>query len=126
MENINGIIHKELYYDIVGEAMSVYNELGYGFLEKVYENALMLALKQKGIAAKQQAQLPVYFRQLCIGEYTADIIVEDKIIVELKSVENLIETHHAQLLNYLKATGIKLGVLLNFGKKGLQHKRLIK
>jgi GxxExxY protein len=118
-------IHKDLTYKVIGCAMEVHRELGYGFLEKVYENAMMVQLKKEGVEAKQQQGVSVQFAGETVGEYFADILIEDKIIVELKAVDSLIKPHFAQVLNYLKATDIKLGLLLNFGPQGLQHKRFI-
>ena len=118
-------IHKDLTYKVIGCAMEVHRELGYGFLEKVYENALMVQLKKEGVEAKQQQGVSVQFAGETVGEYFADILIEDKIIVERKAVDSLIKPHFAQVLNYLKATNIKMGLLLNFGPQGLQHKRFI-
>jgi GxxExxY protein len=120
------LIHKELVYQVVGCAMKVHRELGYGFLEKVYENSLMLLLKKEGITVKQQHPVPVYFEGETVGEYFADILIEDKILIELKTVEKISKVHYAQLLNYLKATGIQLGLLINFGPQKLEYERLIK
>ena len=106
--------------------MEVHNELGYGFLEKVYENAMMVLLRREGIRAKQQAPVTVYFKGEVVGEYYADILVEDKIILELKSVEKIIDNHRAQTLNYLKATGLRLSIIINFGKKEIEYERIIK
>ena len=93
------IIHKELSYKIVGLAMEVYNELGYGFLEKVYENALMYLLGEAGIRAEQQKAIPVLFRGQRVGDYCGDIVVEDKILLELKSVDIVANAHRSQVLN---------------------------
>lgn len=95
---------------------TVYNKLGYGFLEKVYENALLLELRKNGLNAVRQVALKVYYDSVEIGYYFADIIVDDAIIVEIKAAEGLVEMHEAQLTNYLKATSIEVGLLLNFGK----------
>ena len=95
----------------------VYNALGYGFLEKVYENALVLELRERGIFVQQQQATPVYFKGVQIGDYYADLLIENCIIVELKAVDHIIIEHEAQLLNYLKASDINLGLLLNFGNK---------
>jgi len=123
--NENKILYKDLSYKIVGLAMQVYNKLGYGFLEKVYENALMVLFQREGIQAKQQAPIAVYFEGEVVGDYYADILVEDKIILELKSVEEIINAHRSQVLNYLKATRLPLAIILNFGKNGLEHERLV-
>jgi GxxExxY protein len=119
------ILYRELSYKIVGLAMQVHTELGYGFLEKVYENALMVLLKENGIKAEQQVSIKVYFHGQIVGEYVADILVEDSIILELKSQSNITDIHKSQTLNYLKATNLKLGLLLNFGKRKLESERLV-
>ncbi|MHC4233294.1 MAG: GxxExxY protein [Planctomycetota bacterium] len=120
------LIHKELVYEVVGCAMKVHRELGYGFLEKVYENSMMVLLNKKSIKAKQQFPVPVHFENVIVGEYFADFMIEDKILVELKTVEKIANVHFAQVLNYLKATGIKLGLLINFGPRKLEYERIIK
>ena len=119
-------IHKELTYKIIGCAMKVHRELGYGFLEKVYENALMVLLEKEGMKAEQQYPISVYFENKVVGEYFADILVEDKVLIELKAIERTANTHYAQLLNYLKATKIRLGLLINFAPKKLEYERIIK
>jgi len=125
MDTNKEILFKELSYRIVGLAMDVHNELGYGFLEKVYENALLILLNEKGINAKQQKSVAVYFHGKEVGKYTTDIVVEDKIILELKSTESIADAHRAQALNYLKATGMRLAIIINFGKKRLEYERLV-
>ena len=95
----------------------VYNELGYGFLEKVYQNALFLELKNAGLFCEAQKQIKVYYQETEVGIYYADIIVNNSVILELKAAEGLVEEHEFQLINYLKATEIEIGLLLNFGKK---------
>ena len=124
--NEDEILYKDLSYKIVGLAMRVHSKLGYGFLEKVYENALMVLFRREGIEAKQQAPIIVYFEEEVIGNYYADILVEDKVILEIKSVENIIDAHIAQTLNYLKATGLRLAIILNFSKEKLKYKRIVK
>jgi len=121
--NQSKIIYKELSFKIVGAAMNVYNALGYGFLEKVYENAMMVVFEREGIRARQQAGTPVYFGGKVVGEYVADIIVEDKIIVEVKTASDISNAHRAQVINYLKATNLRLGLIVNFGKKQLEYER---
>ncbi len=123
--NENKILHKDLSYKIVGLAMQVYNKLSYGFLEKVYENALMVLFQREGIQAKQQAPIAVYFEGEVVGDYYADILVTGKIILELKSVEEIINAHRSQALNYLKATRLPLAIILNFGKEMLEYERLV-
>jgi GxxExxY protein len=95
----------------------VYPELGYGFLEKVYENALLIALRQMKVEAEQQTKIPVYFSGQLVGEYCADLLVENCVIVELKTAQSIAPEHEAQLLNYLRATPYEVGLLLNFGPK---------
>lgn len=95
-------------------------------MEKVYENALMVVLKREGISARQQAAVPVYFMEEIVGEYYADILVDEKIILEIKSVEKIIGIHRAQALNYLKATGLRLAIILNFGKEKLEFQRVVR
>ena len=103
--------------EIIATFYKVYNKLGYGFLEKVYENALLIELKKLGYKVESQKEIIVYYDGEEVGKYYSDILVDNKIILELKTVENLREEHKYQLLNYLKATDIEVGLLLNFGKK---------
>lgn len=117
---------KDLTFKIIGIAMEVHRELGFGFLEKVYENALMVAFRLAGIKAIQQAPIKVYFRGEVVGEYIADILVEDKVILELKSQDKITDLHRAQTLNYLKATNLKVALILNFSKRSLEHERLVR
>lgn len=124
--NKEKILYKDLSYKITGLAMEVHSKLGYGFLEKVYENAMMVLLRREGIHAKQQAPITVYFDGKVVGDYYADILVEDKIILELKAIEKITDVHRAQTLNYLKATGLHLAILLNFGKQRLEHERFVR
>ncbi len=109
--------HKELTEDIIKIFYKVYNTLGYGFLEKIYENAMMIEFKKAGIPAEAQSPIKVTYEGEIVGEHAADIIVDNKVIIELKAAKKLAEDHHAQLLNYLKATDIEVGLLLNFGPK---------
>ena len=102
---------------IVKSFYAVYNELGYGFLERNYENALVLELRSHGLIVEQQKAIEVFYKEQLIGVYYADLLVENCIIVELKAAEHLVLEHEAQLLNYLKATNINLGFVLNFGRK---------
>jgi GxxExxY protein len=116
--------HKEFTELIIKAFYNIYNTLGYGFLEKVYENSMMIELKLLGLNCEKQKPISVFYKNLNVGEYFADIIIENKVIVELKATEGICEEHEAQLLNYLKATEIEVGLLLNFGKKP-QFKRLL-
>ena len=108
--------HQELSAKIIGIYYNVYNELGYGFLEKVYQNAMVIELKSKGFEVEEQKKLQVFYKKNVVGEYIPDIIVNETIVLELKCVEYMVEAHHNQLLNYLKATNCEIGLLLNFGK----------
>ncbi len=105
--------------------MSVHKEFGSGFLEKVYENAMMVLFRKQGIEAEQQKPINVMFENEIVGSYFADILVEDKIILELKTVEKITDIHKAQALNYLKATGLHLAITLNFHSQSLQYVRLV-
>ncbi len=109
--------HSELTEKILKGYYQVYNSLGYGFLEKVYENALVHELKQMGLVVRQQQPIEVHYNELKVGQYFADIFVEDCVIIELKASESLCEADEYQLINYLKATEVEVGLLLNFGKK---------
>jgi len=99
--------------------------LGYGFLEKVYEKALMIELRSRGLSVENQLPLKVRYKEQIVGEYFADLLVEGRVIVEIKSVTNLLKEHQAQLLNYLKATGIHVGLLVNFTKNKAEIKRMV-
>jgi len=114
---MSSILHKELTGSILKLFYEVYNELGYGFLEKVYQNALYNELKNNGFEVESQKQIKVYYKNIEVGEYYADLIVNDKVILELKATETITEAHEFQLLNYLKSTDIEVGLLLYFGKK---------
>ena len=109
--------HKELTDKIIQIFYKVYNKLGYGFLEKIYESAIAIELENENISAVRQAPIQVFYDQKLIGEYFADILVENKVIVEIKASRQLVEENEAQLLNYLKATKMEVGLLLNFGPK---------
>ena len=109
--------HSDLTEKIIGAFFVVYRTLGYGFSEKVYENALALELRKLGLKVEPQRRIVVYYAGQVVGEYLADIVVNGVVIVELKAVRQLLKQHEAQLLNYLKATRIEVGLLLNFGPK---------
>ena len=115
--------HAELTEKIIGTFYDVYNELGYGFLESVYKKSMLIALKKVGLQSEAEWPIKVYFEGEMVGEFRADIVVENKIILELKSAKTIDDTHVAQTLNYLKATDINVGLLLNFGPKP-EFKRL--
>ena len=118
-------LYKELTEKIIKAAVEVHKTLGRGFLEKVYENALLFELIDIGLKAETQKPIDVYYKKNKVGSYYSDILVEEKIILELKVAKDISTEHYAQLLNYLKATDIKLGIILNFGRSTLQIKRII-
>jgi GxxExxY protein len=109
--------HTEITEKIIGAFYQVYNTLGYGFLEKVYRNALTIELRQLGLAVTPEAPISVYYQDKVVGEYFADLLVAEAVLVELKAARQLAEEHEAQLLNYLKATPYEVGLLFNFGPK---------
>jgi GxxExxY protein len=115
----------DITYTIRGAVFEVNKLLGHGFLEKVYENALITELRLKGLKAESQVPLKVFYKDNIVGEYFADIIIENKVIVELKAVERIQKVHQAQLLNYLKATGIKVGLLVNMRYPKAEIKRMV-
>jgi GxxExxY protein len=110
-------LHQEITDKVIKAFYQVYNTLGHGFLEKVYHNALLIELAKYGFELKSQFPVKVFYEGVLVGEYYADIIVNDLVILELKAAETLCEEHEYQLINYLKATEIEIGLLLNFGKK---------
>jgi len=116
--------HRDLSRKIIKAFYEVYNELGPGFMESVYENALGIILHEQGLKVSKQHPIAVYFRNQLIGEFRIDIMVEEKIILELKSVSKILPEHEAQIINYLKATDIDIGLLMNFGNKP-EFKRFI-
>lgn len=111
------LLHKEITDKVLKSFYDVYYSLEYGFLEKVYENSMYLDLIEKGLLCYKQKPINVTYKNTLVGEYFADLLVEDKVIIEMKSCETLCEEHEFQLINYLKATDIEVGLLLNFGKK---------
>lgn len=113
----------EITKTVIGCSMDVINELGSGFLESVYEKALLIALEQKGLTSKSQFPIPVQFRNQNVGNFIADILVENKVLVELKATKEIAPEHEAQIINYLKATGYSVGLLINFVNPKLQFKR---
>ncbi len=116
--------YEEITERILATAFDVSNELGCGFLESVYEKSLLIALRQNGLVAESQVSIDVEFRGQIVGHFVADIIVENKVLIELKTVDRLISKHIAQVLNYLKATGVEVGLLINFGNSKLEYRRL--
>ena len=118
------LLHKEITEKIIKAFYKVYNTLGYGFLEKVYENAMAIEIRQMGLEVKCQYPITVYYESKIVGEYFADLIVNDIVVIELKASNSLLEEHEYQLINYLKATKIELGLLMNFGKNA-EYKRKV-
>jgi GxxExxY protein len=121
----HGVMYKysELTEEIIGAFFAVYNALGYGFLEKVYVNALKLELERHGLKVVREFPIVVRYLEQTVGEYYADLIVNDLVIVEIKATKTLLQEHEAQLLNYLKATHYEVGLLFNFGPKPEQKRR---
>ncbi len=120
------LLYQELTFAVIGAAMEVHRILGPGYLEAVYQAALAHELTLRGIRFEQLKRLPVTYKGVLVGDYVADFVIEDKIILEIKAVSALNTNHEAQALNYLAATGLRLALLLNFGARSLQHKRLVK
>ena len=124
-EHNSNFLHSEITDLILKAYYQVYNKLGFGFLEKVYESAMMIELKRLDLKCERQKPITVNYDGFDIGEYFADIIVNDCVIIELKAAENLCPEHEAQLVNYLKATEIEVGLLLNFGKEPKFKRRVL-
>lgn len=129
MTRIKLIMADLLYSDLTNKILrsfyTVYNKLGFGFLEKVYENALLVELNEMNLYCEKQKPIKVYYKNKIVGEYYADIIVDNKVILELKTAERLAEEHECQLINYLKATELELGLLLNFGKTPAFRRKIL-
>lgn len=111
------MLHEELTKTIIKSFYTVYNVLGYGFLEKVYQKALLVELRKLGLECQEEVPVKVFYEGIQVGDYRADIIVQDCVIIENKAAEGLVEENEFQLINYLKATNIEVGLLFNFGKK---------
>jgi len=123
---MDNLIYKEESYKIIGACMEVHKLLGAGFLEAVYQEALEIEFNNQGIPYEREKELKIYFKGIELRKrYNADFVCYEKIIVEVKALSQLVSDHKAQLLNYLKATGYKLGLLVNFGEKSLRYKRLV-
>ena len=117
--------HKEVTEAIIGAGFEVYNELGYGFLHRVYQRALQVELLRRGFKAELERRITVRYKDAIVGEYDADLIVDDSVLVEIKIAPQYDKRDEAQLLNMLKATGIKVGVLANFGRYKVEYNRLV-
>ena len=118
------MLHEEITGAVIDASFEVMNELGVGFLESVYRRALLLALEEKGITAASEVPLEVFFRGQVVGVFQADLVVEQKVIAELKVASHLTSAHKAQVINYLQATGMDIGLLINFGKAHVDHRRV--
>jgi GxxExxY protein len=118
--------HEETTHAIIGCAYAVYNELGYGYLESVYERALQIELTARQLPSESQAPVEVFYRSQAVGQFRCDLLVDRNVIVELKSVAQLMPVHEVQLVNYLVATGLDVGLLINFGPTGVEAKRKLR
>jgi len=118
--------YEEITETIIGCAYRVYNKMGFGFLESVYEKCLLIEMRKAGLDTETQKPITVYYDGEVVGEFVADMIVNDAIIIELKSVRRIIKAHEIQLVNYLVATGKPLGLILNFGERKVEIKRKVK
>lgn len=118
--------YEELTERIIGCAYRVYNKMGFGFLESVYEKCLLIELQKAGLTAESQKSIKVFYDNVIVGDFVADIIVNNAVILELKSVRRIVRAHDVQLVNYLVATGKHVGLLINFGEKKVEIKRKIK
>ncbi|HLA47973.1 MAG TPA: GxxExxY protein [Nitrospinota bacterium] len=118
--------YKKVTETVIGCAYRVYNKMGFGFLESVYEKCLLIELRKTGLDAESQKPITVYYDDEIVGEFVADIIVNDAIILELKSVRRVVKAHEVQLVNYLVATGKPIGLILNFGGSKVEVKRKVK
>lgn len=118
------MIHEQITKMILGAFYEVYNTMGYGFLERVYQNAMYKELRRRGLRCDAQKEIEVYYKNEVVGVYYADILVEDMIIIELKAVEELHNAHELQITNYLKATNKEIGLLLNFGPKAVFKRKI--
>ena len=119
------LVHEALTYKIIGCAFEVHRVLGPGFLESAYEAAMKVELQSAGVKAISQQSFPLFYKGIRIKDFICDLVVEEKVIVELKAISKITEIERAQLLNYLKVTGIKVGLIINFGQTSLKHERLV-
>ena len=119
------IVQKELSYKIVNAAYEVHNQLGPGYLESIYESAMVLELEARGQKVDTQVRVPVYYREQKIGEHVLDVIVDNKVVLELKAVTEILPIHQQQALSYLKATGLELAIVINFGTSSVKYERVV-
>ena len=120
-----GLIHEELTFKIIGCAFEVHKELGPGFLESAYEAAMKIELKAGDLAVESQKQFPLIYKGVKIKDFFCDLVVDEKVIVELKAISKILDIERAQILNYLKVTGLKVGLIINFGQTSLKHERMV-
>jgi GxxExxY protein len=126
IQSSKSFLHGDITEKILEAAFEVSKEIGSGFLESVYKNAMVIALRAKGLKVEIEKPISVMFREQSVGQFYADLFVDGKVIVELKAVSALAPEHSAQIINYLKATGIEVGLLINFGRPKIEYKRLHK
>ena len=119
------LLYEDLTGDVLNSAFAVHNTLGCGLLEKVYENSLAWDLELKGRKVEHQKEFKVFYREKGVGRYVADLVIDEKVIVEVKSVDRISDIHRAQLLNYLRISGCRVGLILNFARPKLEYERLI-
>ena len=119
------LLHSEITSEIIGAGCEVWRVLGYEFLEKVYENALVAELRRRGLNVQQQVAIDVIYKSEVVGQYIADLVVNNAVLIELNAEKELQFQHEAQLLNYLKATNLRVGMLMNFGQASCKWKRLV-
>ena len=124
--NEKKVVHAELSYTIVAAAMEVLNTLGCGFLEKLYENALVIEFSARGLKVDQQRRFAVHYKNAVIGDYIPDLLVDDKVIADTKVVDTMAEIHVEQMMNYLAITGLKLGILINLKHPRLEYRRVLR
>ena len=118
------LLHADITHEIIGAFYDVYNEMGHGYLESVYANALPVALRARNVEWQREVPFPVHFRGEIVGDYRSDLVVDNKVIVEVKVAERIVAAHEAQLLNYLRASGLSVGLILNFGPKASTRRLL--
>ncbi|HET8890498.1 MAG TPA: GxxExxY protein [Candidatus Angelobacter sp.] len=119
------LLHSGLTEKILGVYYDVYNEIGHGFLESVYNNCMLLAVTKAGMSVRREVPVPVYFRGHDVGQFKADLVVDGSVLIELKAVQTLDRSHEAQIMNYLRATELEVGLLLNFGSPKPQFRRIV-
>jgi len=119
------ILFKELSYDIIGSAMEIHKQLGVGFLESVYEEAFKIELLSNKIPFESQKKYPVMYKNTFVKDFFCDLVIDNKIIIELKAISNISNIERAQVLNYLKVIGLKLGIIVNFGETSLKYERIV-